>query len=586
METTITDIMEELIDKVQEYSDSSYDLNSSIEESKIILEDEMRIHQLSKCEFKENKWYIELPLESKRASVDFNTVKKSIQFNKKINTTEFINIVKCWTASLINQGYNSTVIVQMVHEGLRSFLNLTNGFTSNNYEEIAEEFAAFSNRRKNTIRNSILNFFDYYNDYPIEIEEYISMIYSFKVINKVEARLLPPSKDILFFSKLLEDYFSNEMSDLEYRKWFPVWLWWNLTTLIPIRPSEYCNIDRDCIFKKGDNYYIKLPRHKQKLNNKRNIQILNEVRISEKLYSEIEKYKHRTASYGRTETLISYLSMPNIVNGEYVENVYYHTLRLKPYKFSLTLFRNNLSSFYKHIVFLKYKVRLDKNESSKNTLSCISQQLRVGDTRHLAFINLKRQGYHPTEIARLGGHVTLQTQNHYFNHIQSFVDLEVLELITNSDLDSYKHKIDSDFNHEQQISMSFIEKYVLRPSQTNFKMKMIDGYCTDPHQRCKVEDCWQCTSWRISEEEFIEKRCILERKLSDSESELNNVIENLKDLYKGIYANIGKDEFYSNDNNDIRKELINKSKRIDNAVRKYVNLAKVKERIELIGNKG
>lgn len=199
METTITDIMEELIDKVQEYSDSSYDLNSSIEESKIILEDEMRIHQLSKCEFKENKWYIELPLESKRASVDFNTVKKSIQFNKKINTTEFINIVKCWTASLINQGYNSTVIVQMVHEGLRSFLNLTNGFTSNNYEEIAEEFAAFSNRRKNTIRNSILNFFDYYNDYPIEIEEYISMIYSFKVINKVEARLLPPSKDILFF---------------------------------------------------------------------------------------------------------------------------------------------------------------------------------------------------------------------------------------------------------------------------------------------------------------------------------------------------------------------------------------------------
>lgn len=576
----IVDDMDEILEGIQEYNDNIYDLNSSIEVAIESLNQEMNRNKLSNCHFSENIWYLEVVLEAKRRSIDFNEIKDAIQFNKKINSTEFVQMVKCWTASLIEVGYNKGIIERMAKE-LRDFLILTKGLSIKNMDELSDKLVVLSERRLSDIFNSLLNFFDYS---PHLGDEYVTFLYSIKPEYKEsKARLLPPSKDILVFSKVLERYFTEHISELEYRKWFPVWIWWNLTTLIPIRPSEFCMIERDCLIQKNTNFYIRLPRYKQKLNNKGNIQVLDEINIPEKLYRTIEEYKQKTESFGETVTLISYRSLPSIINGKYVENAYV-TQKTNPNKFTIGPFRDILNSFYEQIVFGKYNVVLSEAKSQFNGL-VISRQLLPGDTRHLAFINLSRQGYHPVEIARIGGHVSIQTQNHYFNHIQNFVDLEILELITNIDLDSDKNKMsDSSPSHERVISMSFIEKYLLRPIKTDIKIKMIDGYCTDPYQRCKVEDCWECDSWRISEEEFINKKDILARKIADSESEINGVIEHLKDLYNGVISN-GKDDLYSYDSSEIRKELLNKSKRIDKAISKYVNLTKVIERIEIISEK-
>ncbi|OIK11274.1 site-specific integrase [Bacillus sp. MUM 13] len=563
MATAENDIMEQLIDSIEEYNYSRYNLQDSIEEAIEILENETNRKTLSQCRFEEDKWYLEIPLKAKRRSIDFNDIKEVVQFNVNINTEDFINIVKCWTASLLEHGYNAETIGTMVNEGLRTFIILTKGFTETNEEELIEEIVNLSIFKQKNICSSTLNFLDYC---PYLGEEYASLLYSIKPNIEAKARLLPPSKDILIFSKIIEDYFSRELSELEYRKWFPVWLWWNLTTLIPLRPSEFCTIERDCLINNDGNFYIKLPRHKQRFNNKRQIQIIDEINIPEELYRKIEAYKQITKTFGRTDTLISYLSITKCGN------------KLNPYMYSLPVFRDHLNDFYEEIVFGEYKVT---EITPSGDQLFITKRLLPGDTRHLAFINLNRQGYHPVEIARIGGHSHLQSQNHYFNHVQNFVDLEILELITNVDLGVYKNKIaDSESKNDQIISMSFIEKYVLRPSHTDFKRKMRDGYCTDQHQRCKVEDCWECDSWRISEEEFKEKQDVLAKKIKDSESKINEVIGNLKDIYKGIYTNVGNDEFYSANNLEIRKELINKSKRIDDAIRKYVNLAKVKERIE------
>ncbi|BCC00639.1 hypothetical protein BCJMU51_2846 [Bacillus cereus] len=56
-------------------------------------------------------------------------------------------------------------------------------------------------------------------------------------------------------------------------------------------------------------------------------------------------------------------------------------------------------------------------------------QLRPNDTRHLAFMSLMMQGYSPVEIARLGGHKTIQTQLHYSSHKEYWVDSEVFKLM-------------------------------------------------------------------------------------------------------------------------------------------------------------
>ncbi|MEB1808988.1 MAG: hypothetical protein LPK26_17155 [Bacillaceae bacterium] len=578
-------IMDELINKVQEYNEKSFDLKDSIEESKAILENEMYRNDLSDCQFEQEKWFLENVLEAKKLSIDFNRIREVIQFNQEMNTEQFIDIVKCWTASLIDEGYSALVVEVMINSGLRQFMTLTKGLTSINEEEFVDEFNNFSERRKRTICTSALNFLDYYSGYSSANDEFVSLLYSVKPSWEEHRRLLPPSKDILIFSKVLQDYFSKELSEQEYLRWFPVWLWWNLTSLIPMRPSEYCTIERNCLIPKDGGFYIKLPRHKQK-QNKRKIQILDTIKIPEHLYRKIEEYRERSDRYGKTDTLISYRSIPSIVHEKLSSKNIYVNQRINPNKFTINIFRFLLNSFYEYIVFGEYKVSFSDKEDSDNDRLSITRKLRSGDTRHLAFINLHRQGYHATEIARLGGHVSIYTQGHYFNHVQKSVDLEILDLIQSFDLDRYSEKIsEKESKQEHSISISFIEQFILRPPKTDFRRKMKDGYCTFEEQKCPVEDCWECTEWwRISEEEFSEKQHILAQKLNDSKSDIEAVIENLQNLYKGIYK-FGKDDFFSSDNSAIRKELINKSKRIDNAIRKYVSLIKVKERIVGSGDK-
>ncbi|MDG5471754.1 hypothetical protein P6709_08335 [Jeotgalibacillus sp. ET6] len=579
--------LQRALETIDEYNESHFDIENSIKEAKIILQSEMDSKHLSSCYFEEMKWYLEIPYESKRESIDFNQIKDAIQFNKHIPKDQFVDIVKCWVSSNLDEGYNPQTIITMVNESLLVFLQITKGLTERNQDELADVFLNMSDSMRRYVCSGMLNFFDYYNEFSFDVDEYISLLYSVKPKSeKSVVRIIPPSKDILVFSKVLENYFSSNLSEIEYLKWFSVWLWWNLTNLIPMRPSEYCNIERDCLIENNGKFYIKLPRHKIKETNKRRIQILDKINIPESLYRKIEDYKEKTNGFGRTDTLISYLSIPNMFEGKYwmpTDGTY--SKRLNPYRFTNSIFRSELKVFFNLIVFGQYNVTLNRNPLDSDVIS-ITQQLKPGDTRHLAFINLNRQGYHPVEIARLGGHISIDSQNHYFNHVQNYVDLEILELISNIDLGSYSEKLgNSDEQQDTSIGTSFIEKFVLRPSNSDVKNELVDGYCTDEFQNCMVEDCWECDSWRISREELMEKQNLLAKKLNESKDEINDVVANLRSLYNNIY-NYTKDEFYSADNPEIRKELINRSKRIDNAIKRYVNLTKVKERIDYNGNEG
>lgn len=578
------EITEALMNEIEDANDFLFDIETSINEAKIILKEEMSLSSFSLCHFEDDEWHLENLLYSKRYKIDFKPIREISRFNKEL-PDYFVDIVKCWTTSLIER-YVVDTIVSMVKHGLIVFLNISKGLSACNEEEFSESFGELSVNTKRIICSASLNFFDYIQD-P-NYDDYITLLYELRKTYKVEenARLLPPTKDILVFSNIVKDFFSKKMTEQEYLKWFPVWLWWNLTTLIPLRPSEFCLIERNCLLEGNRAFYIKLPRKKQRKVGGKYIQILDKVYIPEQLFQKIQEYIQRTDKFGETDTLISYRSIPEIRYKELVNTKHTFKKRLNPRKFTLPIFENIIGRFYEFVIFDKYGVSLfdpDNPTDSKSSLQ-ISQKVRPGDTRHIAFINMKRQGYHPLEIARIGGHTLIYSQEHYFNHIQSFVDLEVLEMITNINLDSYANKMkQSEINHT--IGTSFIQKYLLRPTESETKIKLSDGYCTDPTQSCKVEDCWECDSWRICHEEFMEKKHSLEVKIRNSKSYLDDVISNLKNLYQGIYSNIGYDDFFSSDNSEMKKRLISESKHIDRAIEKYVNLMKVKERVTTNGDK-
>ena len=93
-------------------------------------------------------------------------------------------------------------------------------------------------------------------------------------------RELPSTQDILKFSLVVEDYFKTDLSDDNYRKYFCIYLWWNLTTVIPLRISEFCDIKRNSLVEEDDGFLLKLPRKKQ---NNRRIQVIDSILIPKRL---------------------------------------------------------------------------------------------------------------------------------------------------------------------------------------------------------------------------------------------------------------------------------------------------------------
>lgn len=579
-------IKEKYINDLPLYNNTQFDIKSSILEAKQVLKQQNKINFLVKCNFEENEWKLFYELQGYRHTLNFNEIKEILRFNTTLNVDEFIIIIKCWICTLINSVSLPNVLTNL--RGLKKFFIITDSLKNFNLDEIIDKLEGSTDFQKVSIINSSINFFDYYDELENH-EQIIYILYELKELysDKDNTRILPPSRDILIFSKIVQHYFDSNLTEKEYLRWFPIWLWWNLTTNIPMRPSEFCGIKRNCLKEVGEKYYIKIPRLKQESSEKNLIQILNEISIPKNLYLKIKEYIEKTEIYGNTNTLISYESIAHYdKKGEELTGSN-HPNKLVRDKYSYQPFYNLLESFYQKIVFKKYNICLVKDDTKKICgENYITKKIKPGDTRHLAFINLKRQGYHPVEIARIGGHVKLTSQEHYFNHIDKLVDLEILELITYTDLDSHNYKFAKNHSVNYEIiDKSFVDKFILNPPKTDFKRKMLDGYCTDPLQNCGDRDCWECDAWRISYEEFIEKKQKLEEKIVKSRSTLNEVINNLSKLYKSIYLNIGVDEYYIAENPEVRKTLINQSRLIDRAVKKYINLLKVKERIVSIEKK-
>lgn len=166
------------------------------------------------------------------------------------------------------------------------------------------------------------NFFDYAD---LEIaEDYLPTLVELKgkmSRQQSNIRKLPSSQYVLSFSYYLENHFETLMKSFidkenfnkELLMVYPILIWWRLTTIIPMRGTEFSLIERDCLIidkeKNKEKYYIQLPRTKQ---SSRRVQIMDKILIDEEMYQLIKRYIDLTNQYGKTETLISYRSIMSV----------------------------------------------------------------------------------------------------------------------------------------------------------------------------------------------------------------------------------------------------------------------------------
>lgn len=429
---------------------------------------------------------------------------------KKINidlNQDDLLLIKYWIVSLLEE-YQPSTCINYFHHFCKA-VNITDFFSLDKLNNLIEWLLEdhISDNDKTYVLSNIFSFFDFSE--IANSSNYLAKLYDIR--NKIKFTKnpiqLPSSKYVLLFSYYLEKYFSDIQKDdsfdnveTEKKKvlFYPILIWWNLTTIIPIRSTEFCLIKRDCLSNENNKYFITITRIKTPGKQK--------IEINESIYHLLNDYIKHTQKYGESETLISYRSLT------YADNTGRRTLQ----KRDLNSFNKNnldklLKRFYKEVIKEYYKISIPKQ-----------QDLSPNDTRHIAFVSLMMQGISPIEIAHLGGHKTISAQYHYSFHKEYWIDNEVFKLIKN-------YKSLSKFEDNILYVPENIKLKAFEPPTSTFRGELELGYCSDSQVRCEAVECMFCSHWRLDLDDLYYKHNLIVNKLNENQ---NNLIDLMNFIYK------------------------------------------------------
>lgn len=336
---------------------------------------------------------------------------------------------------------------------------------------------------------------------------------------KNTVRELPNFKDVLTFDWIIKDFY--EKATLEEKKiFYPIILWWNITLIIPMRIKEFVSLAKDCAKEINGRFTLTIPREKKQRRQTHDIEITDTLFINYDTYKLIQNYSDITKDNPDDEFLLSYYhycqSKQHLKSNAF-------TNKINKSKFEEGQFLSLLNNFFKEVVENKYKLSL--------------QRIKPLDTRHYAFCNMMFQGFNMLTIARIGGHSRLNSQMHYFNHLEYFSQSSIHYLA-----DQYQ-KIPSMLFNEDSISNDQIIKHLYAksilqevPNSTlNELPKMEYGYCTYNPKKCPVGDCRYCEHLYIPHNEFNDD---LYKWLSNESELLWRKIKEQLLLFKSVTQNM------------------------------------------------
>ncbi|MDN4081285.1 hypothetical protein QYF52_25505 [Paenibacillus polymyxa] len=321
----------------------------------------------------------------------------------------------------------------------------------------------------------IKNFFLFYNhDKTSEINNVCNSIPKPARRN----RGLPDYKDILTFDEHIIDFFSYISYEEEHVRFFPVYIWWKLTNVIPIRVIEFLTLRKNCIEQKNDGtYWINIPREKKQADSPFKIDVTDRLEINYEMYSIINKYIGILESlHIHSEYLIPF--------DAYVRYVIrpYQTIQQRKGK------QNRLIDKYLQRLIDDFYNEIIQDESV--------EKITCGDTRHFAIMNMFLQGFNMLSIARMAGHDTLGVQQNYYSHIDHYIQSQVYLMAQEKSKGAFKKNIGAPLigKTRELIDRGKIYEYedLLNFRSTNY------GFCSyqkaDFPEGC-AEDCRVCPNY-------------------------------------------------------------------------------------------
>ena len=208
---------------------------------------------------------------------------------------------------------------------------------------------------------------------------------------------------------------------------YPLYLFWIITSIVPMRPIDFVHTPYNCLKERKDGTYfvrtysiIKGSGRKREVNHGPGDFRTEEIPIPEWIALEIKAYKEHRSRYPNDGSLFSTQMLRDChPTGKAVNTDVFTQRNL----------RQLLNLFYTHYLFKtgdysriseeekgRYHIRYAKKSDSKIKLEVI----KLGDVRHIAIINMIRHGCSVQALKKICHHESIDISLHYGNNIDQF----------------------------------------------------------------------------------------------------------------------------------------------------------------------
>lgn len=255
-----------------------------------------------------------------------------------------------------------------------------------------------------------------------------------------ERRTLAEYESYFIFDDIINDFFPRA-TQKEKEKYFPIYIWWKITTVLPLRVTETLVTPYDCINNKNGKWYLKIRRSRLKGDAKcirrykvEKDYIVYEYEVTKEIADIINEYKKLRKKYKepKGDALLSC----EMFRETYMKNRNYK-FKIDEKYISIRHMGELLRDFYIEVIGKKYnynileKTNCDTMDETGETLSLADNEIvkiNLGDTRHIAIQNLLLSGCNILLANEITGHAEVETIFHYAGNIQNLVKCKVYSL--------------------------------------------------------------------------------------------------------------------------------------------------------------
>lgn len=340
--------------------------------------------------------------------------------------------------------------------------------------------------------------------------------------NRKHPCIMNEFQSYFLFDHIIKNAWKNEMNEIQRKFYFPIVLCWMLTTVLPLRVTEFCVTPYDCTDEREGKYYLTIRRTRLKGSASRDMKI-HFYRINKDYYKqeyEVPKWLYDMVEVWREDSKNAEHPYDLLFSDAYTASLRYRKMyaRSKEKTFDTERLGMILKQFYEEFVLERANMALvdevtlmdrymDKDLGSYQMYPDEIMMLQLKHTRHLAMINLIRWGCNPMLIKNFAGHTSPEEDENYYSNTTRFVRCATKIL----------------WERTKEAGNSFIEEEaVVEPNNLQELIDRSRPYTEVDEGRCYSEDfkngdyrwCYKCSG-----------RCIKCRHLWQEDTEIIEVQE-------------------------------------------------------------